>query len=76
MVDPRYAGSSTNYGGTAPTATDDSNKNLAKLEEVLKRQRERLENISGSFGPAQGSSLVTASNPSQYHRPQQQYYDG
>lgn len=26
-----------------------TNKNLSKLEEVLKRQRERLESMSGSF---------------------------
>lgn len=28
---------------------ESSSQNLSKLEEVLKRQRERLENISGSF---------------------------
>jgi hypothetical protein len=36
----------------AATTVDDqsTNKNLSKLEEVLRRQRERLESMSGSFG--------------------------
>ena len=36
----------------APTTVDDqsTNKNLSKLEEVLRRQRDRLESMSGSFG--------------------------
>lgn len=41
----------------AATTVDDAstNKNLSKLEEVLRRQRERLESMSGSFN-GQGSS--------------------
>ena len=37
---------------------ESSSKQLSKLEEVLKRQRERLENISGSFAQNPGSSDV------------------
>ena len=31
------------------SSDDSSNKNISKLEEVLKRQRDRLENISNAF---------------------------
>ena len=42
-----------------PTTVDDNhstNKNLSKLEEVLRRQRERLDSMSGSFNPQASSS--------------------
>jgi len=46
----------------APTQTDDD-RNINKLEEVLRRQRERLENISGAFrAQAPPTDLAESSN--------------
>ena len=55
-----YSSTSNQGVTTAPTVAE-STQNLSKLEEVLKRQRERLENISGSFG-GQGSSSLQDHN--------------
>lgn len=40
---------SKNTSSMNPTQTEDDVRNINKLEDVLRRQRERLENISGAF---------------------------
>ena len=72
QIEPSNVVSKSSFGPSnqnAPTTVDDAstNQNLSKLEEVLKRQRERLDSMSGSFGNQVGAPTNQASVEGQNH---------